>query len=647
MALNHDKLFEARTDIIAELHHCCTQAVKVNEATDIELVSTRKDVLAETYARFVSIKTEMQTGLDNWDDETRTALRSANHAMTDGYITAMAHLKQLLHRVEPAIPIVLQPNAGDQVVHQHKSKFKLPAIKIKTFASDFSEWEEFKDVFEACVASEASKFSNCEKLLYLKGSLNGEAYNLVKNLRTTNDNYQVAWNLLENRYQNARKIFNAHIDAILNLPTMKTESASNVKQLLDTTNASLSALKARDLELRGEENMLVRILELKLDKESRKHWAEHLKGSTRVPSYQQFEAFLKLRVNILEGIESSPEKSHHENTTTKEPTVEKVVTHTKKEKGKSQALTPGERVKLIHNKNLCKNCFYPHKTEKCKSRFACSVCGERPNSLLHEAGEASFSSHLKCKAKTLLATAIVPVIDKFGFALHVKALLDPGSTHTLISERIAQRLKLPRRQISRTITSVDDSTASIAKGTMSVTFGSCIDKNYTQCVDALIVRTITQIRPPHSIDNVANWQHIHGLELADPTHMNDSKIDLLLGADVYGEIVLNGLKKGQPGAPIAQHSKLGWILFGKVDSSVPDEQVLCNFTQTNTDLTHQLHKFWELEEIVEKKMFTTEEQEIENRFVKETKIGPDGKFIVRLPFRIPPNEPNFIGSSYN
>lgn len=79
-------------------------------------------------------------------------------------------------------------------------------------------------------------------MMYLKGLLSDEPQALVKNLKTTNANFNMAWKLLEERYQNTNKLFKAHFDAILEIPIMKNETAVAVKQLMDTTKASLAAI---------------------------------------------------------------------------------------------------------------------------------------------------------------------------------------------------------------------------------------------------------------------------------------------------------------------------------------------------------------------------------------------------------------------
>lgn len=90
---------------------------------------------------------------------------------------------------------------------------------------------------------------------------------------------------------------------------------------------------------------------------------------------------------------------------------------------------------------------------------------------------------------------------------------------------------------------------------------SVFDSAFKLKVPALIVPHITSVSDTQ-MSNHTQWSHLQNLELADPEWMNGGRIDLLLGAAVHSEIILNGLIKGMPGEPIAQKTELGWIVSG-------------------------------------------------------------------------------------
>lgn len=79
---------------------------------------------------------------------------------------------------------------------------------------------------------------------YLRSSLKGEAIQVIQALETSNQNYEVAWGLLEERYDNPRLITQNHVKAIFEMPAISKESHTQLRSLVDVTLKHLRALKA-------------------------------------------------------------------------------------------------------------------------------------------------------------------------------------------------------------------------------------------------------------------------------------------------------------------------------------------------------------------------------------------------------------------
>ena len=62
-----------------------------------------------------------------------------------------------------------------------------------------------------------------------------------------------------------------------------------------------------------------------------------------------------------------------------------------------------------------------------------------------------------------------------------------------------------------------------------------------------------------------HWDHLQGLQLADPEFLVPLDIDILLGADVYGELIQSEVRKGGHHDPIAQLTHFGWVIFGPTE----------------------------------------------------------------------------------
>ena len=83
--------------------------------------------------------------------------------------------------------------------------------------------------------------------------------------------------------------------------------------------------------------------------------------------------------------------------------------------------------------------------------------------------------------------------------------------------------------------------------------------------------------------------HLSNLSLADPDFGIPGKIDLLLGADVYTDVLLHGRRCGPPGTPTAFETQFGWVLTGRTNMhSASHPSVI-----SGDDI---LRMFWEIEE---------------------------------------------------
>ena len=67
---------------------------------------------------------------------------------------------------------------------------------------------------------------------------------------------------------------------------------------------------------------------------------------------------------------------------------------------------------------------------------------------------------------------------------------------------------------------------------------------------------ITNSRSSFELHN-QYWDHLQGLKVADPDFFVPSDIDILLGADVYRELIQSEVRKGGPRDPVARLTQFG------------------------------------------------------------------------------------------
>ncbi|XP_018396685.1 PREDICTED: uncharacterized protein LOC108774934, partial [Cyphomyrmex costatus] len=134
-----------------------------------------------------------------------------------------------------------------------------------------------------------------------------------------------------------------------------------------------------------------------------------------------------------------------------------------------------------------------------------------------------------------------------------------------------------------------------------------------------------------------SWPHLEGLQLADPEYFSSNPIDILLGADYYGQIIRESIIKGPLRSPIAQLTELGWIISGPTDSEISSTSTHSFHVSIDNELYRLIHRFWELDEVAPLKasVLSSEEQECEEHFLNTHTRSEDGRYIVRLPFKKP------------
>ncbi|XP_028170569.1 uncharacterized protein LOC114360183 [Ostrinia furnacalis] len=232
----------------------------------------------------------------------------------------------------------------------------------------------------------------------------------------------------------------------------------------------------------------------------------------------------------------------------------------------------------------------------------------------------------------LLATAQVNVLAADGTYKTMRALIDQGSQTSIISENAAQQLGIPRQRCKGVIFGIG-AKENTCKGVITITVAS-LHNDFTMNTDVFIMRNLIKKLPNQSFSK-PSWQYLDNIQLADPDFNRSRPVDLLLGADVYSQIMLHGIIKQDQSQPIAQQTQLGWILCGNIKS------YYCNVILNNYD---DIQKFWEIEDLTDKNNNqSTEDLYCIQQYQTETKRQPDGRYVVRLPMK--PDADEKLGES--
>ncbi|XP_073811802.1 uncharacterized protein [Musca autumnalis] len=148
---------------------------------------------------------------------------------------------------------------------------------------------------------------------------------------------------------------------------------------------------------------------------------------------------------------------------------------------------------------------------------------------------------------------------------------------------------------------------------------------------AFVVPEITGNIPSQPLDTIS-LDRLPEMDFADPKFYESGPVDILLGGDVYPVVLLSGVKKDVLGSLLAQETVFGWILTGPATSLVNRQRVSVSHC-TRIAVKDELVRFWEIEEVPRVPVISVDDRRCEEIFLSTTVRGPDGRYIVDLPFR--------------
>ena len=85
--------------------------------------------------------------------------------------------------------------------------------------------------------------SNTQKLHYLRSALSGEAAEILNSIDLTEDNYALAWELLNQNYGSKRFIVWRHGELLLDTSPTEKNSAPSIRRFANNIRQHLKALQ--------------------------------------------------------------------------------------------------------------------------------------------------------------------------------------------------------------------------------------------------------------------------------------------------------------------------------------------------------------------------------------------------------------------
>lgn len=241
----------------------------------------------------------------------------------------------------------------------------------------------------------------------------------------------------------------------------------------------------------------------------------------------------------------------------------------------------------------------------------------------------------------MLPTASVVTWGSEGTTCIARALLDSGAQGCLVSCNLVKRLGITVREYPHSIRGIGDTEVGSVKGVCRITLTSRVDSSVSLTVTALVMPNVMGSHPHVRLSPLVR-QLVAGLSLADPDFDIPGPVDILLGVDALGHLLVPGVQMLQTTGLVSVNTRLGHVVMGPVMPASP--RFATHGLLYGSVLSEVIQKFWEVEEPPTVRRLDPVEEECEQFYRNNTGRLRSGRFITRLPFRSdrPP-----LGSSHH
>lgn len=361
---------------------------------------------------------EIQDQIEDLDvDEKDTENRQD---IEDKCFSILAELRSEIDRLNAPNSEIIETISVASSSRLPKQHVKLPIISIPTFSGNITNWTSFIELFGALII-EDNGLSNIEKFMYLKTYLSGEALKLIEGLELTNDNFEVALNILKDRFENKLFIINTHLNFILDYPKITKCTSQILRDFLTQCKSNIVALEVVKCPVESWDLILINILSRKLDFASKRAYEEERqRNSDNFPTLKEFFEILGRRCSVLETmhsadsfsskgsevkpkyppkttllgsvrVDSEPNSNHKNYNKSRNFSDNKAIclfckqtTHRIYTCFQFKNLNSNEKSQFVSSNQLCFNCLgNKHNANRCPSSQCCRVCFKKHHTLLH------------------------------------------------------------------------------------------------------------------------------------------------------------------------------------------------------------------------------------------------------------------------
>lgn len=517
------------------------------------------------------------------------------------------------------------------VKRERDTQVKLPKLDIVSFNGNKLYWVEFWDSFKSAVHNN-DRLSPVDKFNYLKGKLTGEARSAIAGLSLSNENYDVAIRILQERFGETQEIIDLHYKRLLSLYPAKNTTDS-LRSFMDGAEKHLRSLEVLKEDI--DQHIFVSMIRNKLPSDVL-FQLELLKGADNKWTVQKLRDVLKQYIVSREKSDKAkPVNSSQQASANRGPrynATDGSKSQSSQNKGiysagvfvatEKKASQPSKRCRYCEMshwsdechkfktveerkkelKGSCYRCLKGnHLAKDCKSSKECVYCGVKnvhhrslcnkrfqkaavkDKETVHLSQEAFDEdtkqdttqdevSLLSCDETVFVQTALAEISGNDGKKERVRLLLDSGSHRTYISSKLAQRLGLKEeREQTINVITFGSETTKVVKTKSTTLKLKLLDGSYMVLTANIVSKISGNLhRSVLTSDYQKRLSQItRNLRLAD-TIPTEKEVGALdlLIGSDYYLDIIEAEKIKISEGLYLVSSKLGWILSGRASSNL-------------------------------------------------------------------------------
>ncbi|XP_076679540.1 uncharacterized protein LOC143374874 [Andrena cerasifolii] len=319
-----------------------------------------------------------------------------------------------------------------------------------------------------------------------------------------------------------------------------------------------------------------------------------------------------------------------------------------------KAMSHADRHETVKQLRCCFNCLLLGHSIKACARGNCQKCGKKHHTLLHienvvpnsaDSAQPSTSAVARdapserCVSNTaslssnytVSSMAVVLLEDSQGNVHECRALLDIGSQAHFITESFCKDFGITHTTVNANVIGLGRWGNSIHSRARVTLKSRC--NSFRADLSCFVIKDITDDMPNVPLDRMS-IPIPAGITLADPHFAKLGRVDLLISAALFWQLLCVGQHRIASGDLVWHKTRLGWILGGQLSGNLGNKTKDSNVCHavSNEGLQHAISQFWEIKNHNSTHQHITKVDDCERHFSDTTTRDAQGRYVVSIPF---------------